>query len=101
VGLNRRKLTYGFSKLFGQTIFEFGQQIRMDRAVKMLREDRLNIGQIAGLLGYENPRNFSVAFVNRFGVLPKDARARLRMGGDIGATLAGEIDMTCGNRDFS
>lgn len=85
IGLNRRKLTYGFSRQFGMTVFEFGQNCRMEQAVRLLREDCLNIGQIAVQLGYENPRNFSVAFVSRFGLLPKDARARMRQGFDLEA----------------
>lgn len=77
-GVNRRKLTTGFVKVYGKTVFEFGRQLRMERAMQLLRADELNIGEIALRLGYDNPRAFSLAFTAHYGILPKDCRARLR-----------------------
>lgn len=88
VGLNRRKLTYGFMQLFGVSVFKFGLSLRMEAALQMLRDDIHNIDHISFVLGYENPRNFSIAFKRHYGSLPKDARALLRAGAKLGYAKA-------------
>jgi AraC-like DNA-binding protein len=74
VGINRNKLSYGFKYLFGECVSEFCQNMRMERAWKLLTEDRLTISQIADEVGYSHPQNFSTAFRQHHGMMPKDVR---------------------------
>ncbi len=80
VGLNQRKLKMGFKQMFGTTIFDFAQTLRLDRAWELLSSGDYAIGQVADMVGYNYAKNFTTAFKKHFGVSPKVARncARLR-----------------------
>jgi AraC-like DNA-binding protein len=74
VGLNRKKLTYGFKHLFRQTLSGYILQQRMLAARRLLEEGELPIEHIASMLGYEHAANFSTAFRRYFGIAPRSAR---------------------------
>ena len=74
VGLNRNKLTYGFKHLYGISVFDYHTKIRFDAAWKLLQETDLSIADISHKVGYQHQASFTVAFKQRFGVTPKDAR---------------------------
>jgi len=76
IGINRTKLRAGFKQLFGNTIFEFCKEQRLDAAWSLLEIDGMTIGQVAEATGYEYDANFSTAFKKHFGILPKDVRKR-------------------------
>lgn len=71
IGLNRTKLQYCFKKVYGNTIFGYITDLRMDLAKELLLEDRhFKIAEIARKIGYKNPNHFSAAFKKKFGELP-------------------------------
>lgn len=74
VGINRNKLSYGFKHLFGECVSEFCQKMRMECAWELLNDNKLTISQIAEAVGYTHPQNFSTAFRQHYGVMPKDIR---------------------------
>lgn len=74
VGLGTTKLKNGFKGLFGQTVCQFANEIRMERAREMLCKPDIPIGEVAEVLGYEYQNSFTAAFRRHFGVLPKDYR---------------------------
>lgn len=74
VGLGTTKLKNGFKGLFGTTISQFANDIRMDRARELLCKPDMPISQVAEILGYEYQNSFTAAFRRHFGVLPKDCR---------------------------
>ncbi len=74
IGINRTKLRAGFKKLFGNTIFEFCKEQRLDTAWSLLEVEGMMIGQVAEATGYEYDANFSTAFKKHFGIMPKDVR---------------------------
>jgi AraC-like DNA-binding protein len=74
LGINQTKLKSGFKALFGQTIFEFGHDCRMRRALELLRANRLRVGQVSEAVGYQHQGTFASAFKLHFGMRPKDAR---------------------------
>lgn len=74
VGLGTTKLKNGFKGLFGQTICQFANEIRMERAREMLCKPDIAIAAVAEVLGYEYQNSFTAAFRRHFGVLPKDYR---------------------------
>lgn len=74
VGLSRTKLKAGFRTMFGQTIADFGTELRMNLARDMLCKSDKPIAHISADLGYEYQTSFTNAFRKHFGVLPKDFR---------------------------
>ncbi len=69
-GVNRNKLNRGFRHLFGLTVFEALRLAKLDRALGLLAEGRLNIGQAAHEAGYKSHSHFTNAFAKRFGIPP-------------------------------
>ncbi len=74
VGINQTKLKEGFKDAFGNTIFGYLQQIRMNEARRYLLNTDLSIQQIGNLLGYQNVSNFSAAFKKFNGISPLKIR---------------------------
>ena len=74
VGLNEAKLMRAFKQIFGATIFEFAQQLRMELAKKLIETSELSVTEIALEVGYEYSSNFTTAFKRHFGITPKAAR---------------------------
>ena len=78
VGINEAKLMHSFKQLFGQTIFDFTQSLRMEEAKSLLERTELSITEIAFEVGYEYSSNFTTAFKRHFGITPSVAREALR-----------------------
>jgi AraC-like DNA-binding protein len=76
VGTNTSKLKRGFKLIYGTTIFELGHQYRMKRALELLATERLSVGTVAEMIGYQYQASFASAFKDYYGFLPKDARKR-------------------------
>jgi AraC-like DNA-binding protein len=78
IGLNEAKLMHDFKQLFGQTIFDFTQNLRMDEAKRLLESTDRSITEVAFDVGYEYSSNFTTAFKRRFGITPSVAREAFR-----------------------
>lgn len=78
VGMNEAKLMRAFKQTYGRTIFDFAQQLRMERAKKLLEATELSVTEIALEVGYEYSSNFTTAFRRHFGITPKAARDAAR-----------------------
>lgn len=69
-----------FSQLFkqkvGQGFKEYVTRLRMRRAMELLRDSELKIGDIAERVGYPDVRHFSQIFRKRTGSTPSDFRQR-------------------------
>lgn len=74
VGTNEFTLKKGFKELFGTTVFNFWNDIKMEEAKKMLLEGDLNINEISEIIGYKNPRHFSAAFKRKYNLIPSKLR---------------------------
>lgn len=74
VGTNTSKLKRGFKFLYGMTIFEYGHRHRMNRALRLLIDDRMAVNQVASSVGYQHQTSFTASFREHFGFTPKDAR---------------------------
>lgn len=77
-GTNEAKLMNGFKQLFGQTVFDYAQRLRMEKAKSLLEETDLSITEIAFQVGYEYSSNFTTAFKRFFGVTPRTTREAMR-----------------------
>lgn len=73
VGLNTRKLTAGFRRLFNQSIYGYLQTLRLETAWRMLSTGEASVSSVAYKVGY-SPAHFSVAFRKKYGFAPKDMR---------------------------
>lgn len=69
VGTNEFTLKRAFKQIFGQTVFAYVRQRRMERAAVDLHAG-LPVRDAALAVGYECPRCFADAFRRHFGVLP-------------------------------
>ena len=74
VGINDFKLKKGFKEVFGNTVFGYLNELKMNRAQLLLLNNDLSVAEIARLTGYKNPTHFTAAFKKKFGVLPGSLR---------------------------
>lgn len=77
VGLSRTGLCSNFSRLTGQTVFNFVTELRMQHALAMLNRHEVPITEIAYAVGYNYPSSFTVAIQRRFGASPRELRRRV------------------------
>jgi AraC-like DNA-binding protein len=68
-GLNDFKLKKGFKALFGNTVFGYLFELRMDNAYSLLQNGK-SVSEVAEVIGYKNPHHFTAAFKKKFGFLP-------------------------------
>ena len=74
VGMNEKKLCYGFKEIFGNTIFGYLYDYKMNLAQQLLLHTDKSIGEIALQCGYEHLSHFSTAFKRKFGRSPQAVR---------------------------
>ncbi|RBQ30851.1 AraC family transcriptional regulator [Arcobacter sp. FW59] len=72
VALNEFKLKYGFKQLFNTTIGQLILEQKMTYAKYLLETSEFSIAEISRFVGYKHQQNFSTAFVQFFGIKPKD-----------------------------
>lgn len=70
LGISRVHLYKKMISITGKSPIEFIRIIRLKRAAQLLRESQLQISEIAYLVGFNNPKNFSKYFKEEFDVLP-------------------------------
>ncbi|MGO4877996.1 helix-turn-helix transcriptional regulator [Pedobacter psychrotolerans] len=68
--LNEFKLKKGFKQIFGLTVFSYIHELRMQHADSLIRDAKLNIGEIAAILGYTSDSSFIRAFKLFYGQSP-------------------------------
>ncbi|WP_324171937.1 helix-turn-helix transcriptional regulator [Sulfurimonas sp.] len=69
---NESKLKKVFKKVYKTTIYGYIQKLRLEKANILLKEQFLNIGEIAKEVGYKHQGHFSKLFYEFYGVYPKD-----------------------------
>ncbi|WP_183573047.1 helix-turn-helix domain-containing protein [Mucilaginibacter sp. X5P1] len=69
-GINEYKLKKGFKELFGNTVFGYLAETRLELAKTDLLEKNKTASEIAFELGYSSVQHFSTAFKKKFGVSP-------------------------------
>lgn len=72
VGISRAHLHRKMKDLTGIPISEFVRNIRLEQGARMLREQKLNITQVAYAVGFSNLGYFSTVFRKHFGVSPRE-----------------------------
>ncbi len=61
----------GFKQIYGDTVFNFLWEYKMEYARKKLDTKKYNVSEVAYEVGYSTPSHFIAAFKKKFGVTPK------------------------------
>jgi len=70
VGTNDFDLKRNFKAVFGNTIYGYLTQHKIERAKAMLLEKGVTIADVSKISGYKHPTHFTSAFKKYFGYLP-------------------------------
>ena len=71
IGLNIKKLKEGFKQIYGDTVYGYLLDHKMNEARSMLNSKQHNINEISLKLGYSTSSHFIAAFKKKFGTTPK------------------------------
>lgn len=70
-GLNEYQLKAGFKEIYGNTVFGYLLNHKLDNARLLLDSKKLQVAEVAYQIGYTNPSHFIAAFKKKFGITPK------------------------------
>lgn len=71
IGLTVSKLNDGFKHIYGDSIFNFLLDYKLEYARKMLLSKKYNVSEISLQVGYSTASHFISAFKKRYGTTPK------------------------------
>lgn len=72
VGMSRTQLHRKLKEITGFSAARFMQNIRMQQAMKLLKEKKVNVSQIAYSVGFSSQTHFSTTFKQYYGVSPTE-----------------------------
>ena len=72
VGLSRAQLHRKMKEMTGIPVGEFIRNLRLEQAAKLLRENKVNVTQVAYTVGFNNQTHFSTVFRKHYGMSPKE-----------------------------
>lgn len=70
VCLNEFKLKNGFKEIFGETIYAYVIDRRLETAQLLFEEKNMQVSEVASMVGYANMSHFALAFRKKFGINP-------------------------------
>ncbi|MGH2666607.1 helix-turn-helix domain-containing protein [Flavobacterium sp.] len=71
VGLNLKKLKMGFKQIYGDTVYGFLFDHKMEYARKLLDSGSYNVNEVGLKIGYSTGSHFITAFKKKFATTPK------------------------------
>ena len=72
VGLSRAQLHRKMKEMTGISVGEFVRNIRLEQATKLLKEQKINVTQVAYTVGFSSVAHFSTVFRKQFGISPSE-----------------------------
>ena len=72
VGISRAQLHRKMKEMTGISTSEFIRNIRLEQAARLLREQKINVTQVAYTVGFSNLAHFSTIFRKHFGIAPSE-----------------------------
>ena len=66
-----KNLKTGFKQIYGNTVFGFLTDYKMNTASKMLSSRSFNVNEVSTHLGYSSSSHFINVFKKKFGITPK------------------------------
>jgi len=76
--INEFKLKKGFKQLFGNTVFGYLQEHRLNEAKDLLESNDINVSEASSMVGYKNNSHFTKIFKDHFGINPIEIRKKQR-----------------------
>jgi AraC-like DNA-binding protein len=80
VAMSTTILKQGFRELFGETVFEHLRSLRLERARRMLVDERASVKEAGSSVGYSSLSHFARAFRQHFGCAPRAWSRLCRVG---------------------
>lgn len=71
IGLNLKKLKEGFKQIYGDSVFSFLFDYKMEVARKLLEAGDHNVNEVGLKVGYSTSSHFIAAFKKKYGTTPK------------------------------
>ena len=71
IGLNIKKLKEGFKQIYGDSVFSFLFDYKMEVARKLLESGDNNVNEVGHKVGYSTSSHFIAAFKKKYGTTPK------------------------------
>ena len=71
IGLSLKKLKEGFKQVYGEPVYGFLFEYKMDYARKMLESGQYNVNEVGHRVGYSTASHFISAFKKKYGTTPK------------------------------
>ncbi|MFB9051907.1 helix-turn-helix transcriptional regulator [Formosa undariae] len=71
IGLTLKKLKEGFKQIYGDSVFSFLFDYKMEEARKLLETGGLNVNEVGLKVGYSTSSHFIAAFKKKYGTTPK------------------------------
>lgn len=71
IGLSLKKLKDGFKQIYGDSVYSFLFDYKMDVARKLLDSGEYNVNEVGLQVGYSTASHFIAAFRKKFGTTPK------------------------------
>lgn len=71
IGLNIKKLKEGFKQIYGDSVFSFLFDYKMEVARKLLESGENNVNEVGLKVGYSTSSHFIAAFKKKYGTTPK------------------------------
>ena len=71
IGLSLKKLKEGFKQVYGEPVYSFLFEYKMEYARKMLESGKYNVNEVGHQVGYSTSSHFIAAFKKKYGTTPK------------------------------
>lgn len=71
IGLNIKKLKEGFKQIYGDSVYSFLLDYKMEVARKLLESNEYNVNEVGSKVGYSASSHFIAAFKKKYGTTPK------------------------------
>ncbi|PHQ59733.1 MAG: AraC family transcriptional regulator [Maribacter sp.] len=71
IGLSLKKLKEGFKQVYGDSVFSFLFDYKMEYARRMLESGQYNVNEVGLRVGYSTASHFISAFKKKYGTTPK------------------------------
>ncbi len=75
--MSKSKFNALFKKIYQKNVYEYYTELRMQKAMALLRTGKYPVAEVAHRISYQNLGHFSRAFRKYYGMLPKDCIPKL------------------------
>ena len=72
VGISRAQLHRKMKEITGISTGDFIRNLRLEQAARLIRENKINVTQVAYAVGFNNQTHFSTVFKKHFGMTPTE-----------------------------